>query len=628
MDEGTVQRDDRYLAALLAGAERCRKAIAEDHLENRTICGPITISMGILALSYYGLDDVGAENRGLIAHMLKLQEEDGGFPPYEGGPSSIQSTRLSSMAMQRVLAESGSEMSVAERGAVVRSIERCAAFVEHGTHDPEADSPYFKLLADLTADILFGDTSDVVPNLPLTGLATELLGDTGLVSAGISRVMGAMLPAFGVLCERQAQNQSALARQLGKLTPHVFDRLEKRILDAQDEAGSWGWWVLVTGINLMALRAAEVPRDHPAVVNGIDFIRRRRVPADDGHIEQIAVDASTWELSMFAIDALYIDPVGCASLAEPVLDELLHHQLDDGRWSFSLSGKFHDNDTSSLALKALSRYHAHLPPARMEESARAIRKCTQAYIGQQHDNGGWGAFQAAAVIEFGDRVPRPLESLIDASTAGLTGRIIDCLLCAHASGVLSDFQAGEVEAAVKRADAFLVDVRSEAVGIWWNRWLNGYLPSFVHVIPPLMKGGRRWDDPLFARGMPLLLLHQNEDGGWGESIRADRDASLAACGDSTPVQTAYALIGLIHLAPEGDAQVAEAIAGAVRFLEANGIEGQPGMWKNGRALYTMQVGTQYYDYDAFTSSIVLNALGLYRDYATMGPRRATARFLS
>lgn len=617
-----------YLPALLAGAERCRQAIADGNLENRTICGPITTAMGILALSYYGLDDVGAENRGLIAHIRRMQAADGGFPLFEGGSSSIQSTRLTSMAMQRVLADNGDELSDTEREGLARAIERCATFVEQGPHDPEADSPYFKTLADLTADILFGETSDTVPNVPLSGVAIKLLGDSGLAAAGVSRVIGAMVPAFGILCERQAQDQSVMARELGKLSPHVFEKLEAKILDAQDGAGSWGWWVLVTGINLMALRAAGVPVDHPAVVNGIDFIRRRRVPTDDGGIEQIAVDASTWELSMFAIDALYIDPVGCASLAEPVLDELLPHQLDDGRWSFSLTGKFHDNDTSSLALKALSRYHAHLPPARLEESSRAIQRCTEAYIGQQHHNGGWGAFQSWSILEFGDRVPRPLESLIDASTAGLTGRIIDALLCAQASGVLSGTQSEAVTAAVERADVFLVDVRSQTVGVWWNRWLNGYLPSFVHVIPPLIKAGRSWDDPLFGRGMPLLLLHQNEDGGWGESIRADRDASLAACGPSTPVQTAYGLMGLIHLSPEGDAAVAEAIERAVVFLEAHGVEGRLGMWKNGRALYTMQVGTQYYDYDAFTSSIVLNALALYRDYSTLGPRAAVKRFLS
>ena len=45
--------------------------------------------------------------------------------------------------------------------------------------------------------------------------------------------------------------------------------------------------------------------------------------------------------------------------------------------------------------------------------------------------------------------------------------------------------------------------------------------------------------------MEWLADHQNEDGGWGESVLSYRDPGWIGRGDSTASQTAWALLGLL-----------------------------------------------------------------------------------
>ena len=57
-----------------------------------------------------------------------------------------------------------------------------------------------------------------------------------------------------------------------------------------------------------------------------------------------------------------------------------------------------------------------------------------------------------------------------------------------------------------------------------------------------MDSGARW-----------LLSRQNEDGGWGESLRSyDEPRRWSGRGESTATQTAWALLGLLAAGREGD----------------------------------------------------------------------------
>jgi squalene-hopene/tetraprenyl-beta-curcumene cyclase len=49
---------------------------------------------------------------------------------------------------------------------------------------------------------------------------------------------------------------------------------------------------------------------------------------------------------------------------------------------------------------------------------------------------------------------------------------------------------------------------------------------------------------MIARGASWLLVHQNSDGGWGETCHSYKDSAFAGIGQSTPSQTAWAVLAL------------------------------------------------------------------------------------
>ena len=51
-------------------------------------------------------------------------------------------------------------------------------------------------------------------------------------------------------------------------------------------------------------------------------------------------------------------------------------------------------------------------------------------------------------------------------------------------------------------------------------------------------------EPWVQRGLDWLERHQNEDGGWGETVASYDDPKLRGQGVSTPSQTAWAVLGL------------------------------------------------------------------------------------
>ena len=79
--------------------------------------------------------------------------------------------------------------------------------------------------------------------------------------------------------------------------------------------------------------------------------------------------------------------------------------------------------------------------------------------------------------------------------------------------------------------------------------------------------------PHLRRAVKWLEEHQNEDGGWGETLASYKDESLAGRGPSTPSQTAWAIMGLLA----GGRGITPAIERGVRYLAAT--QGEDGTWE-------------------------------------------------
>ena len=260
-----------------------------------------------------------------------------------------------------------------------------------------------------------------------------------------------------------------------------------------------------TSLVINALIEAGLPQDHPALLKAGDWLVSRQTTT-----------VADWKVG--------------APDAEP------------GGWYFQFENeRYPDVDDSAVVLMALAKLRMPDGAAQRESIARGYRWV----MAMQGSDGGWGAYDkdnnrmALNVIPFADH-----RALLDPSTADLAGRCLEML------GVLGYDR--ELPAA-RRALEFLRR-EQEADGSWYGRWGVNYIYGTWSVLAGLRMIGEDMSAPYVRQALAWLESRQNPDGGWGESCLSYADPAAAGRGDSTPSQTAWALLGLLAAGEaDGDA---------------------------------------------------------------------------
>ena len=112
----------------------------------------------------------------------------------------------------------------------------------------------------------------------------------------------------------------------------------------------------------------------------------------------------------------------------------------------------------------------------------------------------------------------------------------------------------------------------EAEGSWFGRWGTNYIYGTWSVLCAFNAAGMPPDDPAVRRAVAWLLSVQREDGGWGEDEETYRDAPHGRYKESTPSQTAWALLGLMA-AGEADHP---AVARGIDYLTRDAVRRMAG----------------------------------------------------
>ena len=145
--------------------------------------------------------------------------------------------------------------------------------------------------------------------------------------------------------------------------------------------------------------------------------------------------------------------------------------------------------------------------------------------------------------------------------------------------------SGEEEALVTNAQ----------VGPWWL------------VLRGLKAIGEDMCQDWILRGMNWLESCQNGDGGWGETCATYDNPKLKGQGESTPSQTAWALMGIIaasdHLRPS--------MRHGVEYLHRT--QSPDGSWAEDHITGTGFPKVFYLKYDMYRNSWPLLALATYRN---------------
>jgi squalene-hopene/tetraprenyl-beta-curcumene cyclase len=201
-----------------------------------------------------------------------------------------------------------------------------------------------------------------------------------------------------------------------------------------------------------------------------------------------------------------------------------------GGWAFQY-GNAHYPDVDDTAVVGML-LHRNGDPAHID----AIERARGWIIGMQSRDGGWGAFDADNTHSHLNHIPfADHGALLDPPTADVTARCVS---------FLAQLGRAEDRAAVARGLAWLRR-EQEPDGSWFGRWGTNYIYGTWSVLCALNAAGVPASDTAVRRAVAWLISVQRPDGGWGEGEETYAGAPRGAYKESTPSQTAWALLGLM-----------------------------------------------------------------------------------
>jgi squalene-hopene/tetraprenyl-beta-curcumene cyclase len=385
-------------------------------------------------------------------------------------------------------------------------------------------------------------------------------------------------------------------------------RAAEWILARQEADGSWGGiqppWVY----SVLALHLLGYPLDHPALKAGLDglegFIIREETP--DGWVRRLeACQSPVWDTGL-ALTALLDAGVpgsddAVVRSAEWLLGEEIRvtgdwavrrPSLEPGGFAFEFANEgYPDTDDTAEVVLALRRL-GHPNHRRLRN---AIDRSVAWLEGMQSSDGGWGAFDADNTRTLATKLPFcDFGAVIDPPSADVTAHVVEML----AAEGLADSES------CQRGVDWLLDAQ-EPDGSWFGRWGVNYVYGVGAVVPALVAAGIPAGAASIRRATTWLCEHQNTDGGWGEDLRSYDDPAWAGRGDSTPSQTAWALLALLAA---GERQL-EAAERGVRWLCDR--QRPDGGWDEAKHTGTGFPGDFYLSYHLYRIVFPVSALGRY-----------------
>jgi squalene-hopene/tetraprenyl-beta-curcumene cyclase len=319
--------------------------------------------------------------------------------------------------------------------------------------------------------------------------------------------------------------------------------------------------------SVMALDVLGYAPDHPLRVEALRQFNRLMVDDGERFFFQPCF-SPVWDTGIAAYALAQLDPSHPA-LAKAA-DWLLHREIrrkgdwsvkrprtEPSGWAFEYNNPFYpDIDDTAMVMLALSQAAGSDSAAQQACHRRGL----DWLLAMQSSDGGWAAFDADNNWEFLSQVPfADHNAMLDPTCADITGRALEAL-AAHG--------LNRNHPAARRGVDWLVK-HQEADGSWYGRWGVAYIYGTCFALRGMAAVGESDREAHVLRGGEWLRSIQNADGGWGESC-ASYDNGTFAAGDSTPSQTAWAIMGLVA---GGDAASLSVQHGVEYLLETQNADG-------------------------------------------------------
>ncbi|MEU8244686.1 squalene--hopene cyclase [Nonomuraea sp. NPDC048916] len=377
-------------------------------------------------------------------------------------------------------------------------------------------------------------------------------------------------------------------------------RAAEWIVARQELDGSWGGiqppWVY----SLIALNLSGYDIGHPVMRRGIQGLDRFTIRDDRGRRLE-ACQSPVWDTAL-AVNALLDAGVSAGHPAvSEAADWLLGEEirgpgdwsvrrpsLPPGGWAFEFDNDgYPDVDDTAEVVLALRR-------TRRPDARPAIDRAVRWMTGMASRDGGFAAFDADNTRTLCTRLPFcDFGAVIDPPSADVTAHVVEALAHERPAG----------SPALRRGVVWLLKAQ-EADGSWFGRWGANHVYGTGAVVPALVAAGVRPEARCVRRAVTWLERHQNEDGGWGEDLRSYDDPAWIGRGESTPSQTAWALMALLA-AGERSPAVDRGVGWLVEHQRPDGTWDEPHFTGTGFP------GDFYINYHLYRLVFPISALGRY-----------------
>jgi squalene-hopene/tetraprenyl-beta-curcumene cyclase len=348
----------------------------------------------------------------------------------------------------------------------------------------------------------------------------------------------------------------------------AIERTLQWVIKHQDIDGTWGGIQPPTVFALIALHCEGYHRDHPIIASTLaawdkhwTYAPAAEPPAGTAAaspppaLRVLASESPVWD-TLLAMQAIL--DTGATPQTFPQLRHALEYILEKqilrtgdwaqlvrgvecGGWAFERANTWYpDLDDTAVALTVLCQLRTLVSATARARIDTAFARAETWLRAMQSTNGGWGAFDkdnhtaALTQIPFCD-----FGEVLDPPSADLTGHKLEAL-------ALMGRTLASGDPAVRKAVEYILR-EQEDDGPWFGRWGVNYIYGTGLVLPGLRAAGFDMSDPRPQKAAAWLLKKQNPDGGWGEVCGSYMDDDLRGVGDSTPSQTAWALLGLLAM---------------------------------------------------------------------------------
>jgi squalene-hopene/tetraprenyl-beta-curcumene cyclase len=594
-----------------------------------------TIPAEYIMLEHY-LDEIDPALQGKIAvYLRRIQNEDGGWPLFYRGDSDISATVKAYFALK--LAGDAPDLPhmrrARERVLALGGAARCNVFTRLALalfgQVPWRAVPVMPVEIMLLPrwfpfhldKVSYWSRTVVVPLLILAAVRPHARNPRRvdipeLFLTPPDRERGYMRAATGSLLGTFFLGLDTVLRTLQPFFPKALRRralaaavaFVKSRLNGEDGLGA-----IFPAIanSVMAFDALGAAPDDPSLATAKRAIKNLLIVGDDEAYCQPCV-SPIWDTAL-TVHALFESGSDAARAAIPRANEWLRGRqvldvvgdwaaqrphLRPGGWAFQYWNDYYpDVDDTGVVAMAL---HRESPEKYRENLDRA----TEWILGMQSTNGGWGAFDvdnehySLNNIPFADH-----GALLDPPTEDVTARCV---------GYLLQLGRSPSEPPVARGLAYLR--RSQQPdGSWFGRWGTNYIYgtwSVLNTFAPL--GERAANSETVRRAVEYLNSFQQPDGGWGEDGGSYWKERRGLCKESTPSQTAWALLGLMAAGEVENPAVERGVRYLLKTQDEAGFWDEPWYTAVGfpRVFYL-----RYHGYRAF---FPLMALARYRNLTQRG----------